>query len=99
MRNQPLVAAALSGLLLFGVAPQTASAGDRHACTRSEETQTRVIRIGAVAYAPGAVTIFEGIRRYFDRNGMPVDYVLYSNYDALVEALHKGHVDIAWNTP
>ena len=28
-----------------------------------------------------------------------MDYVLYSNYDSLVEALHKGHVDIAWNTP
>ena len=45
------------------------------------------------------MTIFEDIRRYFDRKGMPVDYVLYSNYDSLVEALRKGQVDIAWNTP
>jgi phosphonate transport system substrate-binding protein len=30
---------------------------------------------------------------------MPVDYVLFSHYDALVEALRKGEVDIAWNTP
>ena len=58
-----------------------------------------MIRIGAVAYSPSSVTIFEGIRRYFGRHGLPVDYVLYSNYDALVDALHKGHVDVAWNTP
>ena len=45
------------------------------------------------------MTIFEDIRRYFGRNGMPVDYVLYSNYDALIEALLKKQVDIAWNTP
>ena len=48
---------------------------------------------------PSAVTIFEDIRRYFDRRGMPVDYVLFSHYDALVEALRRGEVDIAWNTP
>jgi len=57
------------------------------------------LRIGAVAYAPSAVTIFEDIRRYCDKNGLAVDYVLYSNYDALVEALHEGRVDVAWNTP
>ena len=63
------------------------------------EKQTNVIRIGAVAYSPSAVTIFVGIRGYLDRHGLPVDYVLYSNYDSLVDALHKGHIDIAWNTP
>jgi ABC-type phosphate/phosphonate transport system substrate-binding protein len=57
------------------------------------------LRIGAVAYSPDAVTIFEGIRRHCGRHGLPVDYVLYSNYDALVEALLAGQVDIAWNTP
>jgi ABC-type phosphate/phosphonate transport system substrate-binding protein len=57
------------------------------------------VRIGAVAYAPSAVTIFEDIRRYFDHRGLSIDYVLFSHYDALVEALRKGEVDIAWNTP
>jgi ABC-type phosphate/phosphonate transport system substrate-binding protein len=52
-----------------------------------------------VAYAPAAVTIFEGIRRYFARHDFAVDYVLYSNYDALVGALERGEVEIAWNTP
>jgi phosphonate transport system substrate-binding protein len=65
----------------------------------SASKQPPAIRIGAVAYAPGAVTVFEGVRRYCGKNGLPVDYVLYSNYDALVDALHKGQVDVAWNTP
>jgi ABC-type phosphate/phosphonate transport system substrate-binding protein len=58
-----------------------------------------VTRIGAVAYSPAAVTIFNGLTRYLDKNGLPSDYVLYSNYDALVAALGRGEVDIAWNTP
>jgi ABC-type phosphate/phosphonate transport system substrate-binding protein len=62
-------------------------------------TPPRVLRIGAVAYAPSAVTVFENLRRYFAKTDLPVDYVLYSNYDALVEALKSGHVDVAWNTP
>jgi phosphonate transport system substrate-binding protein len=59
----------------------------------------RVIRIGAVAYAPSAVTVFENMRRYFAKTEVPIDYVLYSNYDSLVVALKAGQVDIAWNTP
>ena len=63
------------------------------------EAEQRMIRVGAVAYVPGAVTVFENLRRYFERNGLRVDYTLYSNYDSLVAALDQGHVDIAWNTP
>ncbi len=59
----------------------------------------RVLRIGAVAYAPSAVTVFDNLRRYFAKTDLPIDYVLYSNYDALVDALRSNHVDIAWNTP
>jgi len=65
----------------------------------SPERDDCSIRVGAVAYAPSAVTVFEGIRRYFERHDVKLDYVLYSNYDALVDALDDGHVDIAWNTP
>jgi phosphonate transport system substrate-binding protein len=90
MRNHRFSLASLCGLVLLLALTRTAGAG---------ETRSKVIRIGAVAYSPAAVTIFEDIRRYFDRKGMPVDYVLYSNYDSLVEALKKGQVDIAWNTP
>jgi phosphonate transport system substrate-binding protein len=85
-------------VLLLAVAP-IAAAGERRGDGKSMPERPRVVRIGAVAYAPSAVTIFEDIRRYFDRRGMPVDYILFSHYDALVEALRKGEVDLAWNTP
>jgi len=58
-----------------------------------------VVKIGVVAYAPKVVTIWEGIKEYLRSQGFNADYVLYSNYPALVEALVAGHVDIAWNTP
>lgn len=56
-------------------------------------------RIGAVAYSPAAVTIFRELTGYLNKRDFPSDYVLYSNYDALVTALEKGEIDIAWNTP
>jgi phosphonate transport system substrate-binding protein len=58
-----------------------------------------VVKIGVVAYAPKVVTIWEGIKEYLRSQGLNADYVLYSNYPALVEALVAGHVAIAWNTP
>jgi ABC-type phosphate/phosphonate transport system substrate-binding protein len=62
-------------------------------------TPPEVVRIGAVAYAPSAVTIFNGLTRYLNKNGLTSDYVLYSNYDSLVAALARNEIDIAWNTP
>jgi phosphonate transport system substrate-binding protein len=88
---------ALAPLLTLLLAPAV-TAADEPSVGRGDRPR-QVLRIGAVAYSPDAVTIFEGIRRHCGRHGLPVDYVLYSNYDALVEALHAGHVDIAWNTP
>ena len=58
-----------------------------------------VVRIGIVAYAPKVVTIWEGIKDYLHGQGFNADWILYSNYPALVEALVDGQVDIAWNTP
>lgn len=57
------------------------------------------IRIGAVAYSPDVVTVFHGVKQYLNHNGLSTDYVLYSSYDALVGALERGEIDIAWNTP
>jgi ABC-type phosphate/phosphonate transport system substrate-binding protein len=76
-------------------------AGDRRVRPTGHEkaVPAQVLRIGAVAYAPSAVTVFQNLRSYFARNNLPVDYVLYSNYDSLVDALRNGQVDIAWNTP
>jgi phosphonate transport system substrate-binding protein len=57
------------------------------------------LKIGAVAYAPKVVTIWEGIREYLRDRGLQTEYVLYSSYPGLVDALVAGHIDIAWNTP
>lgn len=57
------------------------------------------ILLGAVAYDPKVVTIWEGIRDYFQKSGVPLDFYLFSNYERQVEALLARHVDIAWNTP
>jgi ABC-type phosphate/phosphonate transport system substrate-binding protein len=57
------------------------------------------LKIGAVAYDPKVVTIWEGFLPYFAKRGARIDYVLYSNYDAQVGASLSGDVDVAWNSP
>lgn len=59
----------------------------------------QTILLGAVAYDPKVVTIWEGIREHFQEQGVPMDFALFSNYERQVEELIKGHIDIAWNTP
>jgi ABC-type phosphate/phosphonate transport system substrate-binding protein len=54
--------------------------------------------IGAVSYHPRVVTIWERFREYFQEVGTPIDYVLYSNYERLVEAVLAREVEIGWNT-
>lgn len=56
------------------------------------------LMVGAVAYTPNVVPIWEGIRDYFREGPVPMDFVLFSNYERQVEALLAGHVDVAWNT-
>lgn len=57
------------------------------------------ILLGAVAYDPKVVTIWEGMRDYF-RNEARVDLevVLFLSYEAQVRALLANKIDIAWNT-
>lgn len=62
-------------------------------------TSIRPLRIGAVAYDPKVITIWEGFKTYFAKHGVEIDYVLYSNYDAQVEANLSGEIDVAWNSP
>ncbi len=57
------------------------------------------VRLGAVAYAPKVVPIWEGFRAHFAERGYDFDYVLYSNYEAQVEALMARDIDLAWNSP
>lgn len=56
------------------------------------------LTLGAVAYDPKVVTIWDGFRRWFPSEGLEVDYVLYSNYERRVEELLAGAVDVAWNS-
>lgn len=57
------------------------------------------LTIGAVAYDPKVVTIWEGFCSWLGRRGLPADYVLYSNYERQVDALLAGQVHTAWNSP
>jgi ABC-type phosphate/phosphonate transport system substrate-binding protein len=56
------------------------------------------VRVGAVAYHPRIVTIWETFLEHFEREGIPTDYILYSNYERLVEAVLDGDVEIGWHT-
>src|SRR6516164_1100261 len=66
---------------------------------------SKTIWVGAVAYNPKVVTIWEGMRRYFHEEAhLPIEVVLFQSYEAQVLALlaepgEAGpHIDIAWNT-
>ena len=62
-------------------------------------SKDETILLGAVAYDPKVVTIWEGIREHFREQGVAMDFALFSNYERQVEALLQEHIDIAWNTP
>jgi phosphonate transport system substrate-binding protein len=51
--------------------------------------------MGAVAYDPTVVTIWEGFRRWLRREGLEFDFVLYSHYERQVEDLLAGRVHAA----
>jgi phosphonate transport system substrate-binding protein len=66
---------------------------------------TSTIWVGAVAYDPKVVTIWEGMRRYFHEEAhLPVEVVLFQSHEAQVYAFlagsddHAPHIDIGWNT-
>jgi phosphonate transport system substrate-binding protein len=65
----------------------------------------RTIWVGAVAYDPKVVTIWEGMRRYFHEEArLAVEIVLFQSYEVQVSALlaepgdRAPYIDIAWNT-
>jgi phosphonate transport system substrate-binding protein len=55
--------------------------------------------LGAVAYDPKVVSIWEGFRAVLQARGLPFDFVLFSNYERQVEALLSGLIHLAWNSP
>lgn len=58
-----------------------------------------ILLLGAVAYDPKVVTIWEGFKGYFARHDLSFDYILYSNYERQVEAHLNGDFHVAWNSP
>ncbi|MEK7772640.1 MAG: PhnD/SsuA/transferrin family substrate-binding protein, partial [Pseudomonadota bacterium] len=55
--------------------------------------------LGAVAYDPKVVTIWDGFQKWFAQHDFAFDYILYSNYERQVEGHFAGHFHIAWNSP
>ncbi len=65
----------------------------------------RTLWLGAVAYDPKVVPIWEGMRRVLrEESGLPIEIVLFQTYEAQVAALLAAPgsrvpcIDIAWNT-
>ena len=56
------------------------------------------IMLGAVAYDPKVIPIWDIIRDNFNENGVRLDYILFSNYEAQIEYLLSNKIDVAWNT-
>jgi len=57
------------------------------------------VLLGAVAYDPKVVTIWEGFKAWLRDERLDFDFVLYSNYERQVEDLVDGRIDAAWNSP
>lgn len=55
--------------------------------------------LGAVAYCPEVVTIWDGFKRWFEEHSFPFDTILYTNYEMQVQAHLEGQIDVAWNSP
>lgn len=63
------------------------------------DQKDRPLLVGAQAGEPNGVLIWRTIRRYCIDSGLPMDYALFSTYDALDAALLSGAIDVAWNAP
>lgn len=59
---------------------------------------TGTLLVGAVAYDAKVVPIWEGIREYFNGSPVEMDVMWFSNYEAQVDALLAGWIQVAWNT-
>lgn len=57
-----------------------------------------MVRLGGVA-SVSHMEVFQGLETLFRRRGIDLDWVLYSDYDAMVDAFVNGDIDLAWNGP
>lgn len=60
---------------------------------------SKTLILGAVAYDPKVVTIWDGFKAYFAERGLDFDYVLYSNYERQVRGHFEAQYHVAWNSP
>ena len=56
------------------------------------------MRLGGVA-SPSHMTVFQGLETLFKRKGIDIDWVLYSDYDSMIDDFVEGKIDLAWNGP
>lgn len=57
-----------------------------------------MLRLGGVA-SKNYLVAFPAISEHFQREGIDLDWVLYSSWDALVDAFVSKEIDLAWNGP
>ncbi len=57
-----------------------------------------MIRLGGTA-SNSHMIVFRGIKEHFQRQGIDLDWVMYSDYDALVDAFVSREINLAWNGP
>ena len=57
-----------------------------------------MLRLGGVASSTSLVA-FPAIKQHFQQHGLELDWVLYSSWEALVEAFVRREVEVAWNSP
>lgn len=55
--------------------------------------------LGALAYDPKVVTIWDGFKALFAQRSLDFDDVHYSNHERQVEGHFAGQYDVAWNSP
>ena len=60
---------------------------------------SETLLMGAVAYDPKVVTIWEGFKAWFAEHDLAFDFILYSNYERQVEQHFAGAYHVAWNSP
>jgi len=57
-----------------------------------------MVKLGGVA-SVSHMEVFQGLETLFRRQGIDLDWVLYSDDTGMVDAFVKGEIDLAWNGP
>jgi phosphonate transport system substrate-binding protein len=57
-----------------------------------------MVKLGGVA-SVSHMEVFQGLETLFRRQGIDLDWVLYSDYDLMVDAFVNREIDLAWNGP